>query len=137
MRATFFALSALPFYASAQHPIPDPVPAASESTSTSQAFIPPVINTSEEVPVELQPTSSDVIVVPESTTETVYVNPETTAQLPDVVQESATQQAIGQVNRTLLNSRPSDDGDFGSRRIFGLHTASTFTMISLTMRVLK
>ncbi|KAH7255976.1 meiotically up-regulated gene family-domain-containing protein [Fusarium tricinctum] len=66
MRATFFALSALPFYASAQHPVPDAAPAASESTSTSQAFIPPVINTSEEVPVKLQPTSSDAIVVPDT-----------------------------------------------------------------------
>ncbi|WZH40824.1 meiotically up-regulated gene family-domain-containing protein [Fusarium acuminatum] len=111
MRATFFALSALPFYASAQHPVPDAAPAASESTSTSQAFIPPVINTSEEVPVKLQPTSSDAIVVPESTTETVHVNPETTAQLPDVVQESTTQQAIGQ--HTTVQVPPVQDTTTG------------------------
>ncbi|KAH7460521.1 hypothetical protein FOMA001_g19562 [Fusarium oxysporum f. sp. matthiolae] len=96
MRATFFALSALPFYAFAQYPVPDATPAASESTSTSQAFIPPLIDTSKEVPVDLHPTSSDAIVVPESTTEAVHVNPETTTQLPPVVQESTTQQAIGQ-----------------------------------------
>ncbi|RKK24173.1 hypothetical protein BFJ66_g17197, partial [Fusarium oxysporum f. sp. cepae] len=96
MRATFFALSALPFYAFAQYPVPDATPAASESTSTSQAFIPPLIDTSKEVPVDLHPTSSDAIVVPESTTEAVHVNPDTTTQLPPVVQESTTQQAIGQ-----------------------------------------
>jgi hypothetical protein len=96
MRATFFALSALSFYAFAQYPVPDAAPTASESTSTSQAFIPPVIDTSKEVPVDLHPTSSDDIVVPKSMTETVHVNPETTAQLPPVVQESTTQQAIGQ-----------------------------------------
>ncbi|KIL83907.1 hypothetical protein FAVG1_12884 [Fusarium avenaceum] len=96
MRATFFALSALPFHAIAQHPVSDAAPAASKSISTFQAFISPVNNTSEEVPVESRPTSSDAIVVPESTTETVHVNPETTAQLPDIVQESTTQQDIGQ-----------------------------------------
>ncbi|KAI3571032.1 meiotically up-regulated gene family-domain-containing protein [Fusarium oxysporum f. sp. albedinis] len=58
MRAIFFALSALPFYAFAQYPVPDAAPAASESTSTSQAFIPPVIDTSKEVPVDLHPTNS-------------------------------------------------------------------------------
>ncbi|KAF6512737.1 hypothetical protein HZS61_007543 [Fusarium oxysporum f. sp. conglutinans] len=96
MRATFFALSALPFYAFAQYPVPDAAPAASESTSTSQAFIPPLIDTSKEVPVDLHLTSSDAIVVPESTTEAVHVNLETTTQIPPVVQESTTQQAIGQ-----------------------------------------
>ncbi|TVY74911.1 hypothetical protein Focb16_v005450 [Fusarium oxysporum f. sp. cubense] len=96
MRAIFFALSALPFYAFAQYPVPDAAPAASESTSTSQASIPPVIDTSKEVPVDLHPTSSDAIVVPKSTTEAVHVIPETTTQLPPVVQESTTQLAIGQ-----------------------------------------
>ncbi|GKU10624.1 unnamed protein product [Fusarium langsethiae] len=96
MRATFFALSALPFHAFAQYPVPDAAPAASESTSTSQAFIPQVIDTSKEVPVDLHLTSSDAIVVPKSTTEAVHVNPETTTQLPPVVQGSTTQQAIGQ-----------------------------------------
>ncbi|KAI3565780.1 meiotically up-regulated gene family-domain-containing protein [Fusarium oxysporum f. sp. albedinis] len=57
MRATFFALSALPFYAFAQYPVTDAAPAASEFTSTSQAFIPPLIDTSKEVPVDLHPTN--------------------------------------------------------------------------------
>ncbi|KAI3571124.1 meiotically up-regulated gene family-domain-containing protein [Fusarium oxysporum f. sp. albedinis] len=42
MRATFFALSALPFYAFAQYPVPDATPAASEYSSTRPA---PVIDT--------------------------------------------------------------------------------------------
>ncbi|OBS20020.1 hypothetical protein FPOA_11741 [Fusarium poae] len=74
MRTTFFALSGLPFYAFAQDPVPDAAVAASE------AFVPPVIDTSIDVPLDLHPTSSDAIVVPESTTE---VDPEiTTAQVP-------------------------------------------------------
>ncbi|KAM0227734.1 hypothetical protein ACHAPO_011302 [Fusarium lateritium] len=87
MRATFFALSALPFYAFAQDPVPDVAPAASESIPTSEAFIPPVIDTSTEVPVDLHPTSSDAIVVPESTTEAFHVYPDTTTQ-QDVGQDT-------------------------------------------------
>ncbi|KAH7459244.1 hypothetical protein FOMA001_g20190 [Fusarium oxysporum f. sp. matthiolae] len=127
MRAIFFALSALPFYAFAQYPVPDAVPAASESTSTSQAFIPPVIDTSKEVPVDLHPTSSDAIVVPESTTEAVHVIPETTTQLPPVVQESTTQLAIGQditAQVSLTRPAPVIDTTTGPVSVVGISTGS-------------
>ncbi|KAM0342923.1 hypothetical protein ACHAPU_009041 [Fusarium lateritium] len=90
MRATFFTLSALPFYAFAQDPAPEAAPTA------PQPFIPPpAIDTPTEVPVDL-PTSSDAVVIPESTAEAVDVNSESTTQLPAVVEESTAEQAIGQ-----------------------------------------
>ncbi|ENH74226.1 hypothetical protein FOC1_g10001866 [Fusarium oxysporum f. sp. cubense race 1] len=112
MRAIFFALSALPFYAFAQYPVPDAAPAASESTSTSQASIPPVIDTSKEVPVDLHPTSSDAIVVPKSTTEAAHVIPETTTQLPPPVAQDTTTQPL--VQSTTTDQPPVIDATTGS-----------------------
>ncbi|KAF5247456.1 hypothetical protein FANTH_6364 [Fusarium anthophilum] len=97
MLATFFAISALPVCTLAQYAVLDAAPATSESTYTSQAFIPPVIDTYKEVPVDLYATRGDVSVITESNTEAVYVKPETTTQrLPVVAQDSTTQQALGQ-----------------------------------------
>ncbi|KAF5023111.1 hypothetical protein F66182_4868, partial [Fusarium sp. NRRL 66182] len=89
MRATLFALAALPFLAAAQDPINPPVPAVPEAaptTTTSEAPIapPPAVDTSSsEAPVEQPPTTTEAaIVVPETTSEAVPDAPETTSQQP-------------------------------------------------------
>ncbi|KAF4333315.1 hypothetical protein FBEOM_12869 [Fusarium beomiforme] len=109
MRATFFALAALPFYAIAQDPVPEAVPT---TTTTSEAFIPPVINTSTDLPVELPPTTTDAIVVPQSTSDAIPENPETTTQLPPVVQDTTTSQDIVQ-GTTSQAPPPAQDSTTG------------------------
>src|SRR6478609_1879710 len=94
MRATFFALAALPFCAIAQDPVPEAAPAT--TTTTSEAFIPPVIDTSTDIPVGVNPTSTDAIVVPQSTSEAIQENPEPTTQPAPVVQDTTTSQDIVQ-----------------------------------------
>ncbi|CAF3535155.1 unnamed protein product [Fusarium graminearum] len=87
MRAMFFALATLPFYAIAQDPIPE-----AASTTTTEAFIPPVIDTSTQLPVDidLSSTTTDAIIVPQSTSESIHEDPETTPQLPPAVQDTTT-----------------------------------------------
>ncbi|KAG5787654.1 hypothetical protein H9Q69_013279 [Fusarium xylarioides] len=92
MRATFFALAALPFRAIAQDP-PVPEVAPTTTTTTSQAFIPTVVNTSTDVPVDFHPTTTDAIIVPQSTSEAIH-DLETTTQAPPVVQETTSQAIV-------------------------------------------
>ncbi|KAI7760733.1 hypothetical protein LZL87_007945 [Fusarium oxysporum] len=94
MRATFFALAALPFCAIAQDPVPEAAPAT--TTTTSEAFIPPVIDTSTDIPVGVNPISTDAIVILQSTSEAIQENPEPTTQPAPVVQDTTTSQDIVQ-----------------------------------------
>jgi hypothetical protein len=82
MRTTFFALAALPFFAIAQDPVPEPIP-----TTTSEVFVPP--------PAVAPTTTSEAIFIPETTPEVIPEDPETTAQVPDV-QDTTTEQPFVQ-----------------------------------------
>jgi hypothetical protein len=103
MRTTFFALAALPFFAFAQDPVPEIVPT---TTTTSEAFVAPVVDTSTEAPFEPQPTTTDAaVVVPETTPEVVPVDPVTTTQLPPIIQDTTTQ-APPPVQDTTTEQQP-------------------------------
>ncbi|KAH7004289.1 hypothetical protein EDB82DRAFT_571302 [Fusarium venenatum] len=97
MRTTFFALAALPFFAIAQDPVPEPIPTT--TTTTSEVFVPPAV---------LPTTTSEAIFIPETTPEVVPENPETTSQVPDV-QDTTTGQPFIQDTSSLPPPPPSSD----------------------------
>ncbi|SPJ78516.1 uncharacterized protein FTOL_06905 [Fusarium torulosum] len=104
MRTAFFALAALPFFAIAQDPVPEIVPT---TTTTSEAFVAPVVDTSTEVPFDPQPTTTDAaVVVPETTPEVVPEVPVTTTQLPPIIQDTTTQ-APPPAQDTTTEQQPS------------------------------